>query len=286
VPELPEVETIKNDLCPELEDRRFTSVSILWPRMVLTGPPERLSEQLAGQHIREVARRGKYLIFRLASGQVLLLHMRMTGSLLLRSVGKSNPEERRYVTAVFGLDSGQELLFCDRRKLGTLALVDSEAELDEKLGPEPLDMAFTAQVLQGLLAKRKAPIKAILCDQNVIAGIGNMYADEALFSARIHPLRPANSLSDNEIDRLHSAIIKVLRKGIRNAGASFSDYRRPSGDRGTQQKAFQVAHRGGETCNVCATPIERITVRNRGTCFCPKCQGDATCSGSWASSSP
>ncbi len=280
MPELPEVETIKNDLRPELKGRRFTSVSILWPRMVLSGSPELLGEQLIGQHIREVARRGKYLVFRLASGQALVLHMRMTGSLLLRSASESSPDERRYVTAVFGLDSGQELLFCDRRKLGTVALVDSEAGLDRKLGPEPLDRAFTTQKLQGLLAKRKAPIKAILCDQDVIAGIGNMYADEALFSARIHPLRPANSLSHNEIDKLRNAIIVVLRKGIRNAGASFSDYRRPSGNRGSQQNAFQVAHRGGETCSVCATPIVRIPVRNRGTYYCPKCQSDATCSGS------
>jgi formamidopyrimidine-DNA glycosylase len=286
VPELPEVETIKNDLRPELEGRQFTSVSILWPRMVLTGSPERLGEQLVGQQIQEVARRGKYLVFRLAGGRALVLHMRMTGSLLLRSAGESSSDESRYLTAVFGLDSGQELLFCDRRKLGTVSLVDSEAGLDRKLGPEPLDRAFTARALQGLLAKRKAPIKAILCDQDVIAGIGNMYADEALFSARIHPLRPANSLSDNEISRLRSAITGVLRKGIRNAGASFSDYRRPSGDRGSQQDAFHVAHRGGETCSVCATPIERIPVRNRGTYYCPKCQGNATCSGSSASSSP
>jgi formamidopyrimidine-DNA glycosylase len=277
MPELPEVETIVNDLRPELVGRRFTGVSISWPRMVLQPSASEFQRRLPGQVIKEIARRGKYLIFRLASGEALILHLRMTGSLLLRRRGRASTATCHYITAIFGLDNGTDLIFTDRRKLGTVSLVQSEAELDSKLGPEPLEPSFTARVLAERLNRHKAPIKAVLCDQEVIAGIGNMYADEALFFARIHPLRAAGSLNEEEIKRLHHAIREVLRNAIGNGGASISDYRRPGGEAGSQQHAFYVAHRGGETCKVCATPIERIPVRNRGTYFCPRCQ-TTTCS--------
>lgn len=253
--------------------------------MVLDSSPEELRRALAGLEIAEVARRGKYLIFRLSDGRSLLLHMRMTGSLLLTEREGTGPEDRRYVTASFQLDDGRELLFTDRRKLGTVALVHSEAELERKQGPEPLDESFTVEALSAILSRRSAPVKAVLCDQGAIAGIGNMYADEALFLAGLHPLRAANSLSPGETARLRDAIQEVLRKGIRNAGATFSDYRRPDGSSGQQQDHFAVAHRGGQTCKVCAAPLERIVVRNRGTYYCPGCQSDSTCSGSSASSS-
>ncbi len=276
MPELPEVETIKNDLRPTVEGRRFTSVSLFWPRMVIQPSAEELCQRLPGQMIKEVARRGKYLIFRLASGESLALHLRMSGSLLLRNRSVASSESSLPLTAVFGLDSGLELLFSDRRKLGTMSLVTDEREIASKLGPEPLDASFTPEILRERLSNRKAPIKAVLCDQKFVAGIGNMYADEALFFANVHPLRPANSLSEEETKRLHKAIRQVLNKAISHAGASISDYRRPGGERGSQQYAFYVAHRGGQTCKVCATPIERIPVRNRGTYFCPKCQDYAS----------
>ena len=275
MPELPEVETIVNDLRPSLKDRSFTDITILWPRMVLQPSAEELRRRLPGQVVKDIGRRGKYLIFRLASGEALILHLRMTGSLLLKRKGDKHPVSSPYITAIFRLDNGTELVFTDRRKLGTVSLVKDESELNEKLGPEPLDPDFTPQVLAKRLSSRKAPIKAVLCDQEVIAGIGNMYADEALFFARIHPLREANSLSHGEIKSLHKAIRQVLMRAISNGGASISDYRRPTGEKGTQQYDFYAAHRGGQTCKVCATPIERITVRNRGTYFCPKCQGKA-----------
>ena len=275
MPELPEVETIVNDLRPSLKDRSFTDITILWPRMVLQPSAEELRRRLPGQVIKDIGRRGKYLIFRLASGEALILHLRMTGSLLLKRKGDKHPVSSPYITAIFRLDNGMELVFTDRRKLGTVSLVKDESELNEKLGPEPLDPDFTAQALTKRLSSRKAPIKAVLCDQEVIAGIGNMYADEALFFARIHPLREANSLSHEEIKRLHKAIRQVLTRAIGNGGASISDYRRPTGEKGTQQYDFYAAHRGGQTCKVCATPIERISVRNRGTYFCPKCQSKA-----------
>ncbi len=275
MPELPEVETIVNDLRPSLKDRSFADITILWPRMVLQPSAEELRRRLPGQVIKDIGRRGKYLIFRLASGEALIMHLRMTGSLLLKRKGDKHPVSSPYITAIFRLDNGTELVFTDRRKLGTVSLVKDESELNEKLGPEPLDPDFTPQVLAKRLSSRKAPIKAVLCDQEVIAGIGNMYADEALFFARIHPLREANSLSHGEIKSLHKAIRQVLMRAISNGGASISDYRRPTGEKGTQQYDFYAAHRGGQTCKVCATPIERITVRNRGTYFCPKCQGKA-----------
>ena len=275
MPELPEVETIVNDLRPSLKDRSFADITILWPRMVLQPSAEELRRRLPGQVIKDIGRRGKYLIFRLASGEALIMHLRMTGSLLLKRKGDKHLVSSPYITAIFRLDNGTELVFIDRRKLGTVSLVKDESELNEKLGPEPLDPDFTPQVLAKRLSSRKAPIKAVLCDQEVIAGIGNMYADEALFFAGIHPLRAANSLSDGEIKRLHKAIREVLTKAIGNGGASISDYRRPGGEQGSQQYNFYAAHRGGQTCKVCATPIERITVRNRGTYFCPKCQKDA-----------
>ncbi|MBM3156669.1 MAG: DNA-formamidopyrimidine glycosylase [Chloroflexi bacterium] len=277
MPELPEVETIVNDLRPELVGSCFTGVSISWHRMVLQPSVSEFQRRLPGQVITEIARRGKYLIFRLASGESLILHLRMTGSLLLQRKGKHHSEPLSYITAIFSLDNGTELLFTDRRKLGTVSLVPGEAELEGKLGPEPLGPTFTPKVLSERLNRHKAPIKAVLCDQEVIAGIGNMYADEALFLARIHPLRAAGSLNEDEIKRLHHAIREVLRNAIGRGGASISDYRRPGGETGSQQNAFYVAHRGGETCKVCATPIERIPVRNRGTYFCPRCQ-QTTCS--------
>ena len=275
MPELPEVETIVNDLRPSLKDRSFADITILWPRMVLQPSAEELRRRLPGQVIKDIGRRGKYLIFRLASGEALILHLRMTGSLLLKRKGDKHLVSSPYITAIFRLDNGMELVFTDRRKLGTVSLVKDESELNEKLGPEPLDPDFTPHVLAKRLSSRKAPIKAVLCDQEVLAGIGNMYADEALFFARIHPLREANSLSHEEIKSLHKAIRQVLMRAISNGGASISDYRRPTGEKGTQQYDFYAAHRGGQTCKVCATPIERITVRNRGTYFCPKCQGKA-----------
>jgi len=274
MPELPEVETIVSDLRPMLEDRRFTGVSIDCPEMVHLTSVNELRRRLSDQVVKEIARRGKYLIFRLGSGEALILHLRMTGSLLLKRKGEAPTVPSPYVRATFRLDDGTEMLFTDRRKLGTISLVKDENEEIGKLGPEPFDPSFTPKALAKRLSNRKAPIKAVLCDQEVIAGIGNMYADEALFFGGIHPLRAANSLSDVEIKRLHQAIREVLTKAIGNGGASISDYRRPGGEQGRQQYAFYAAHRGGQTCKVCATPIERIAVRNRGTYFCPKCQGE------------
>ena len=268
MPELPEVETIRRDLAPAIVGRRFLDVTLNWPKMVLNPSPEAFSRRLVGQCIKELDRRGKYLIMRLASGEALILHFRMSGSLLFTTQDEPNA----YCRAVFFLDDGVRLCFRDPRKLGKMWLVDDESVMVGGLGPEPLEPDFTPDTLAQSLANRSAPIKALLCDQSLLAGVGNMYADEALFAAGIHPLREAKSLSVEEATRLHSALRRVLNEAIGSHGATISDYWRPDGEAGMAQFVFKVAHRRGQPCPVCATPIERIPIRGRGSYFCPNCQ--------------
>ena len=267
MPELPEVETIKNELAPYVIGRQFTSVTVYDTRAVLQPSVEEFCRKLPGQKITRLERRGKYLIFQLASGEVLIIHLRMSGALLL------NPERAdKYTRVAFAFDSGTQLAFSDRRRLGVLWLVEDMQTIVGKLGPEPLDAEFTPDSLASLLQRHQAPIKAILLDQHIIAGIGNMYADEALFAARIHPLKKANNLSSQQVKALHNAIIDVLRSAISNKGASVDTYKRPDGELGTAHSNFNVAHRRGEHCPLCGTPIQRIPIRNRGSYFCPNCQ--------------
>ena len=269
MPELPEVETVKNELTPHVIGHRITDVSLVWEGIVRQPSAGEFSSRLIGQAITGVARRGKYLIFNLTSGDQLIIHLRMSGSLLLRP---ASALEERFTRAIIHLDNETAVIFRDPRKFGVMRLVNDSNSVIPKLGPEPLEPGFTPQVLGQRLAKRKAPIKAILLDQQFLAGVGNMYADEALFAARIHPLRPGASLSPDEIERLHHAIQQVLSAGIRNKGASTDTYFRPGGDRGTAHFEFKVAHRRGQTCPVCATPLQRLPIRNRGSYYCPSCQ--------------
>ena len=267
MPELPEVETIKRELAPYIIGRRFTDVTICDAKPARQPSVEELRLKLIGQTIDCLDRRGKYLVFQLSSGNVLIIHLRMTGTLLL------NPKEAdRYARVIFQLDNGSQLVFADRRRLGALWLAENEQAIVGKLGPEPLAPEFTAKSLTQQLHKRQAPIKAVLLDQAFIAGIGNMYADEALFAAKIHPLRKANSLSPQEIRNLHKAIVDVLRSAINSSGASIDTYKRPDGQLGSAHNNFNVAHRGGKSCPVCGTSIQRLAIRNRGSYFCPHCQ--------------
>jgi formamidopyrimidine-DNA glycosylase len=191
----------------------------------------------------------------------------MTGALLL------NPRKiAPYARANFQLSNGIQLVFIDQRRLGVMWLVENGDAIVGKLGPEPLDESFTSGILGQRLSQHHIPIKAALVDQSVIAGIGNMYADEALFAAQIHPLRKANSLTAEEIQKLYCSIRQVLWSAIGSKGASVDTYVRPEGQLGTAQFDFKVAHKYGELCPVCGTPIQRILVRNRGTYFCPHCQ--------------
>jgi formamidopyrimidine-DNA glycosylase len=269
MPELPEVETIRRDLEARVVGRSFRSVQLLWSKAVRQPSPEEFARRLSGQKIESLDRRGKYLIFHLSGGDALILHLRMSGWLNHASPG-SPPE--LYSRNIFLLDDGSQIQFCDRRKLGAIWLVADPAEVVGKLGPEPLAPNFTPKLLKERLKKRSAPIKAVLCDQEVLSGVGNMYADEALFLAKIHPLKKAGDLSFKEITKLHQSIRQVLQTALEKRGATVSDYKDAEGRPGTAQLAFAVAHQRGKICPVCSTPIQRIVVRARGTYFCPSCQ--------------
>jgi len=265
MPELPEVETIKNELAPHIIGRTITAITLFDERIVRQPPVEEFNSRLIGQAITGVGRRGKYLFFSLTSGQTLVIHLKMTGSLWL------TPPDR-FTRAVIHLDGDTKIYLRDPRKFGVMWLVEDKNSVADKLGPEPLEAGFTARTLAKALTKRTAPIKALLCDQKVIAGIGNMYADEALFLAKIHPMRAGGSLSKKEIERLHKAIRQVLAAAIKDKGASVDTYFRPDGQIGTAHFRFRVAHRRGESCPTCGAPLQRIPVRSRGSYFCPKCQ--------------
>jgi formamidopyrimidine-DNA glycosylase len=269
VPELPEVETTVNDLKPFVVNKKIENVDVLWNGNIAKPSVEQFRKGLTGRKIISLTRRGKLLIFELDNGEFWIVHMRMTGSLLLK---KADEEPEKPVGVIVYLDNRTAIHFRDMRHFGKMWLVKNVKAVTGKLGPEPLEPEFTAGVLAKILRNRKTEIKGLLLDQNLIAGIGNMYADEALYASRIHPMRAASSLTNSEVKRLHEAIQKVLNQGIRNKGASTETYIRPEGVKGEAHLQFQVAHQRGKDCPVCSGPIERIVVHQRGTYFCPKCQ--------------
>jgi formamidopyrimidine-DNA glycosylase len=264
VPELPEVETERGRLASRLQGRKLARVQIGDPRLTRPDDPTVVAAVLEGDRVAEVERRGKYLIVRLESDRVLLVHLRMTGG--FRYAPASH--ER----AVLELDDGARVAYRDLRRFGTWQLLereDAERHLDIRLGPEPLERGFTNAFLAGRLADRAAPVKAAILDQRTVAGLGNIYSDEALWHARIHPQRPAGTLSADEIAALRAGIRKALRIGIRHQGADLGDGAYAGG---RMQERFNVYGRGGEPCNRCGTPIEKIRVAGRGTWYCPTCQ--------------
>jgi formamidopyrimidine-DNA glycosylase len=267
MPELPEVETIRKELSPWVVGQSFAQVTIFDAKLARDGSVEEVCFGLIGQKIESLGRRGKYLIFHLSNSRSLIIHLRMTGVLLLNPKGVN-----RYARAVFRFSDGHRLVFSDLRRLGVMWLVDDANTVIGKLGPEPLSESFTPGILGQRLSRRHIPVKAALLDQGIVAGIGNMYADEALFAARIHPLRKADALSAEETQTLYHCIREVLWAAIGSKGASVDTYVRPEGQLGTAHFDFKVAHRGGEPCPVCGTAIERVLVQNRGTYFCPRCQ--------------
>jgi formamidopyrimidine-DNA glycosylase len=273
VPELPEVETIRTRLEPVLVGRRFERVRIDDGRVTRPFEPAQVAAELEGERVAAVERRGKYLVVRFESGRVLLIHLRMTGNLLHAARGA--PAEASHVRAVVRLDDGSDVLYRDVRRFGTWLLVEPE-ELDpylaDRLGEEPLGAGFTPGTFGRRLAGRRAPLKAALLDQRSLAGMGNIYADEALWRARLHPLRPAGSLTTPELRRLHRAVRAALEAGLRRQGATLRDYRTPDGGRGSMQEEFRVYGRAGEHCDRCGTPIEKTRVGGRGTWYCPSCQ--------------
>jgi formamidopyrimidine-DNA glycosylase len=315
MPELPEVETVRRQLEPELVGRRIESATVLDERLTRPEPPDTVERAVAGREVTAVARRGKYLLLGLEGGRTLALHLRMTGNLLLwdpeegatvdlmktepASRGSRSAEPRvpshqprlyepkpepSHVRARFELDDGRALLFTDVRRFGQAVVLDAGDQLDDffasRLGIEPLSGELTAERLLEVAADRTAPLKSFLLSQSRIAGIGNIYADEALWRARLHPLSPAGSMKWEHAERLVEGIVGALQAGLDHGGASIDDYLDARGERGSMQEEFLVHTREGEPClrppeehRQSPPPIiQRIVVTGRSTYFCPNCQ--------------
>ncbi len=272
MPELPEVETIARALregdptrSPSVVGRTIAGVMIGWARHLKGITPQTFQKRIEGQRIRGVRRRGKYLIFELSTDS-LLVHLGMSGDLRVSPPGEAAGP---YDHTRFRFEDGSELRFNDTRKFGRVHLVRDPEEVTRRLGPEPLAPEFTAEKLGAMLAARWRQLKPLLLDQTFLAGVGNIYADEALHRARLHPLRHSDTLSRREVSRLYRGIRDALRRGIRLNGASIDWAYRGGG----MQEEFRVYGREGKPCPRCGTPIRRITVGQRGTHFCPRCQG-------------
>ena len=273
MPEMPEVETVRRRLAPVLEGATIERAEIVDPRLTRPVAPAFVADRLVGETVAAVDRRGKYLLWRLASGRTLVVHLRMTGSFRHAPAGELPEDAHRRAT--LGLDTGAEVAYRDVRRFGTWELLDEghlRPYLSARLGPEPLAPSFSAARQARLTEGRRAPVKAFLLDQRRLAGIGNIYADEALWRARIHPLRPTGELDADEVARLHRAVRAALRRGVELQGSTLRDYVTPDGDGGGMQNEFHVYGRLGEPCDRCGRPIERIVVGGRGTWFCPRCQ--------------
>jgi len=289
MPELPEVETVCRQLEPELEGRRIERLEVSDERWSRPVAPRDLEAAVSGRTIAGLGRRGKYLLLGLDGGHTLVMHLRMTGNLVLVEPGGGaiDPSEGRrlyegersteelHLRARFRLDDGREVWFTDPRRFGEARLVENarlDAYLDERLGIEPLSEHFTPEALGEVAAGRSAPLKSFLLDQKGVAGLGNIYADEALFRARLHPLSPAGSMKPEHLEALRDGVVAALQAGIGGGGASIDDYRDGRGERGRMQDEFLVHTREGEPCPRCGGAIERVVVAGRSTYFCPRCQ--------------
>ena len=271
MPELPEVETVRRQLEPALRDATITEIEIRDPRWCAPLDPGELGDIIVGRRVHALRRRGKYLDWVLDEEIHLLMHLRMTGTLLL-----DPPTDTPYTRVEITLDAGRRVRFVDPRRFGTGWLVAGDEALEQyfaaRLGIEPFDDAFTPALLRALARGRRGPIKAFLLDQRMIAGIGNIYADEALFRSGVHPLRAAGALKPAQYVRLHDAIRDVLAAGIDAHGASIDDFRDLDGARGSFQDRFLVHLRADEPCAVCGTTIRKLYVGVRGTYVCVRCQ--------------
>jgi formamidopyrimidine-DNA glycosylase len=274
MPELPEVETIRRQLEPHLAGRRIDRAEILDPRWSEPAAPDEVAAAIEGRVVEDVGRRGKYFDFELDDEVHLVIHLRMTGNLLL--IPAHDADERPYVRVRFSLDDGSKLLFADPRRFGTgIVLLGDEARdayFHARLGVEPLGPDFTADALRTLARGRRSPVKAFLLAQERIAGVGNIYADEALFRARIHPLRPVGTLRKAQLEALRGAVVESLEAGIDARGASIDDFRHTDGARGSFQDRFLIHLREGEPCVRCGTTVKKMRAAGRGTYVCERCQ--------------
>jgi formamidopyrimidine-DNA glycosylase len=274
MPELPEVETVRRSLAPAIAGRTITGLRVGAFAGVLDGAdPAQVAARLTGRVVTAVRRRGKYLLIDLDDGSGIEIHLRMTGHLELVD---SDAPDLRFQHLAISFDNGRELRFADQRKFGRVIFHAENPEhgIKTKLGPEPLLPAFTAACLTAILARRGSAIKAVLLDQTAIAGIGNIYADEALFRSRIHPLTPANQLTFTQVRSLHRSIRAVLQSGIDHRGTSFSSYRDANGAEGGNQHHLAVYGRGrtGGPCPRCGRPLAHLVIASRTSHFCPRCQ--------------
>jgi formamidopyrimidine-DNA glycosylase len=301
MPELPEVETVARELEPQVAGATITAATVHWDRTIRhPQPPERFVAEIEGAAIRRVGRRAKTVLIHLTDGRVMTVALRMTGALL---VVEGNAPPDPYVRVAFRLADGRELRYRDVRKFGRIGLWPggglgsvgagrgsrsrkvAEGERRYRIGevfsghgPEPLTRTFSAERLAERLSRRSAKLKTLLLDQSFVAGVGNIYADEALWRARLHPLRAADTLSDAEVRRLHRSIRGVLRQGIANRGSSLNDYVAPDGSRGDNAERLAVYRRTEQPCYRCGRRIERIVVGQRSTHFCPRCQPEPVAS--------
>ncbi|MCV0403911.1 MAG: bifunctional DNA-formamidopyrimidine glycosylase/DNA-(apurinic or apyrimidinic site) lyase [Chloroflexi bacterium] len=301
MPELPEVETVARDLQRWVAGATIAGAEVRWARTIRhPQPPERFEAEIAGATIRRVDRRAKTVLLHLEDGRVMTVALRMTGALIVAPAGTG---EDPYARVVFRLADGRELRYRDVRKFGRIGLWPGGGlrsigagrgarsrriaegtttyrigEVFSGHGPEPLSRSFTVERFAERLARRSAKLKSLLLDQSFIAGVGNIYADEALWRAHLHPLRRADTLGERDVRRLHRAVRQVLREGIANRGASFSDYVGADGEPGANAERLAVYRRTGEPCLRCGRRIERVVVGQRSTHFCPRCQPEPVAS--------
>lgn len=276
MPELPEVETARRGLAELVEGKVLAKVVITWPRIIHTDQPlEEWAERLVGQRIHHVNRRGKYLIFELDQ-DALLSHLRMEGKYRYFSSDDQPEEVSVHVHVRFYFTDGSQLHYQDVRKFGRMELLPlSEVDdffIRKGLGPEPTEASFELATFSKGLNKHQKAIKLVLLDQKVVAGLGNIYVDEVLFRACVHPARPSNSLTQAEVESLHQAIIAVMAEATAAGGTTIRTYENTFGQPGHYQDYLQVYAKAGEACPRCGSSIEKIKLGQRGTHFCPNCQ--------------
>lgn len=277
LPELPEVENVKRGLNEFIVGETVRTVEVRWPRIIESPTANQFSKRLQGQTFERVSRRGKFLLFYLTN-DVLISHLRMEGKYQLIEPDEKGqlPRRGKHTHVIFHLESGKKLCYLDVRKFGRMSLVAKGQEFDHKslvkLGPEPTVTDFDLAAMQEFLTRRTKAIKGVLLDQQIVVGVGNIYADEILFEAKIHPATPANRLTDSEEIRLHQAIIAILDAAIDEGGTTIRSYENAFGDIGTFQNQLEVYGKDGEACVNCGTEIKKIKIAGRGTHYCPVCQ--------------
>lgn len=272
MPELPEVEQVRLSLGPHVDGKTILGVRLDLPKMVHYPAPEVFTKAVQGAQITRVGRRGKYLTLHLADDRYLLVHLRMTGALL---AGKKGDPEPPYTRLAFFLSGDENLYFTDIRTFGVVELLGQDDKRDpgyEALGPEPLSPELTAEYLRQLAKGKSTVLKAFLLDQSHIAGLGNIYADEALFAAGIRPTRRVNRITKKEWQQVVDGVNQVIAQGLRNHGTTFRNYQDANGEMGDNVKYLQVYHRKGKPCFRCGTPLVQIKVAGRGSVYCPHCQ--------------